>query len=100
MPRRAALAVVVASMASSACVVVPVTVDNYDPDCGVVTHHMVLQAVQVGAIGSCGNQACVALVIAAAGVTAASAIVSGSIVVVGNAAYWAERRAGCVAPRP
>jgi predicted small integral membrane protein len=100
MPPRCATAAVLASVAMSACVIVPVTVENYDADCGVVTHHMELQAVQVGAISSCANQSCAALVIAAAGVTAASAIISGSIVVVGNAAYWAERRVDCLAPRP
>ncbi len=93
-------AVVFACAPLSACVMVPVTVTDYDAGCQVVTHHMELQAVQVGAITSCSNQSCAALVIAAAGVTAASAIISGSIVVVGNAAYWAEHRAGCAAPRP
>ena len=81
----------------SGCVVVPVTTDSYDPDCRVVTHHMELQPVQVNAMGRCGDGACAAIVL---GVTAASAIVSGSIVVVGNIAYWAEHRANCVAPLP
>lgn len=79
------------------CVMVPVTVDGYDPDCRVVTHHMELQPVQVNAIGRCGDGACAAIVL---GVSAASAIVSGSIVVVGNVAYWAEHRANCAAPGP
>jgi aconitase A len=100
MPLRSAFAVAFACALSSGCVMVPVTVENYDADCRIVTHHMELQTVQVGAIASCNNQSCAALVIAAAGVTAASAIISGSIVVIGNAAYWAERRTGCMAPRP
>jgi hypothetical protein len=94
-----AFVITLACVLLSGCVVVPVTTESYDADCQVVTHHMELQAVQVGAISSCSNQGCAALVIAAAGVTAASAIISGSIVVVGNAAYWAERRSGCMAPR-
>jgi hypothetical protein len=98
MPPRSLLVAAIACTLLQACVVVPVTVADYDADCRVVTHHMALQAVQVGAITSCSNQTCAALVIAAAGVTAASAIISGSIVVIGNAVYWAERRAGCVAP--
>jgi hypothetical protein len=93
-------ALVTACTLLSSCVIVPVTVENFDADCRVVTRHMELQAVQLGAISSCSNQGCAALVIAAAGVTAASAIISGSIVVVGNAAYWVERRTGCLAPRP
>jgi len=31
-------------------------------------------------------------------VTAVSAVVSGSIAIIGNVAYWAEHRANCVVP--
>jgi predicted small integral membrane protein len=98
MPLRLASAVVLACALLSACVVVPITIASYDPDCRVVTHHMELQAIQVATISGCSNQGCAAMVIAATGVTAVSAIISGSIVVIGNVGYWAERRAGCVAP--
>jgi hypothetical protein len=82
-----------------------VTVEGYDADCRLVTHHMALQAVQVSAMANCEHagevHVCEAIVIASAGVVAASAIVSSSIVVVGNVAYWAQERASCVAaPRP
>ena len=97
---RLATSVVLAGALVSACVVVPVTIASYDPGCQVITHHMELQAVQIGAISGCSNQGCAALVLAATGVTAVSAIVSGSIVIIGNVGYWAERRAGCVAPSP
>lgn len=76
------------------CVVVPVRVADYDPECRVMTHHMELQPVQLQAIARCGDGYCAALVL---GVSAASAIVSGSIVVVGNIAYWTEHRARCLA---
>ena len=92
-------AAALASTLASGCVIVPVTMEDYDPDCRVVRRHMELQSVQLAQINRCDGQGCGALVIAALGVTAASAIVSGSIVVVGNIAYWAERRAGC-APTP
>ncbi len=98
MTLRSAATTVLASALAGGCIVVPVTVQNYDSGCQLVTRHMELQAVQIGAIDRCANQGCVALVIAAAGVTAVSAIVSGSIVVIGNVGYWAERRAGCVPP--
>ncbi len=98
MPLRSAAIAVLAAALASACVVVPVTTADYDPDCQLVTHHMVLQTVQLAEINHCANQGCEVMVIAAVGVTAASAIVSGSIAVIGNIAYWAERRAGCVAP--
>jgi predicted small integral membrane protein len=98
MTLRATVSVLAASLLLCACVIVPRTVDNYDPDCQLVTHHMELQTVQIGPINNCSyKQDCVAIV-AALGVTAASAIVSGSIVVIGNVVYWAEQRAGCVAP--
>jgi hypothetical protein len=99
MSRRPAFAAVLACALLPACVFVPVTRESYDPDCQVLTHHMELQAIQFGAISSCSDQACKALVITAAGVTAVSAIISGSIVVMGNAAYWSEWRVGCASPR-
>jgi hypothetical protein len=98
MSLRSHAAAIAASLLVSACVVVPVTTADYDPDCQLVRHHMELQAVQVAEINHCSNQGCGVVVIAALGVTAASAIVSGSIVVIGNVVYWAERRVGCTAP--
>ena len=83
----------------SGCVIVPVTTADYDPGCQLVTHHMTLQTVQVAELCHCSGQGCEVVLFAAFGVTAASAIVSGSIAVIGNMAYWAERRAGCVAPQ-
>ena len=100
MSLRTAFTAMLAGALASGCVIVPVTTEEYDADCQVVTHHMQLQAVQVAEINHCSNQSCGAVVIAGLGVTAASAIVSGSIVVIGNMAYWAERRANCVAPPP
>jgi hypothetical protein len=101
MSPRTAVSAVSAALAATlacACVIVPVTTVGYDPDCRLVTRHMELQAVQLAEINHCAGQGCEMVVIAALGVTAASAIVSGSIAVIGNIAYWAERRAGCVAP--
>ena len=100
MPFRATptLIAIVAGAFTSACVVVPVTTEDYDAECQAITHHMELRTVQLAAINQCNGQGCQVVIIAALGVTAASAIVSGSIVVVGNMAYWAERRTGCPAP--
>lgn len=99
LPRPAFTAVLAAGL-TSACVVVPVTTADYDPGCQLVTHHMTLQAIQVAQLDHCANQGCEMALIAALGVTAASAIVSGSIAIVGNVAYWVERRAGCAAAPP
>jgi hypothetical protein len=94
--------VLAVSSLASACIVVPRTEANYDPDCNVTTHRMVLDTKQVGGVNDCSyRKDCVAIVLGL-GVTAASAIVSGSIAVVGNVVYWAEERVGCTpnAPTP
>jgi hypothetical protein len=79
----------------SSCVVVPQTVATYDTHCHVVTRHVVLETVQVAAIQHCANQGCAALLVAGAVGVGASAIVSGSIAVVGNIVYWAEEHGDC-----
>jgi len=84
-----------ASALLAGCVVVPVTQTGYDPHCRQVTRHITLEPVQVGAIVQCANRGCEALVIASAVSVAASTIVSGSVAVVGNVAYWVEERGGC-----
>ena len=95
---RLRLLAVFAGALASGCVIVPVTVEGFDPDCRVATYHMELQAVQLHAFDVCrGGQGCDAAVLISLGVTAASAVVSGSIVVVGNVVYWAEHRASCPA---
>jgi hypothetical protein len=83
-----------------ACIYLPSTLEVYDAECQVVAKHMTLQEVQVAAVGGCQNQSCVALIVAVAATTAASVIVSGSIVIVGNVAYWLERRSACQRTNP
>jgi hypothetical protein len=99
---RATAAVLAASLLASACVVVPVTTTSFDPDCRVVTYHMELKMVELVKIQACSSNGCEIEVLAGLGVTAVSTIVSGSIVVIGNVAYWAEHRASCpvLAPEP
>ena len=90
-----------AGLLASGCVVVPVTRDSYDDDCKVATHHMELSTVQVKQVAVCetplnlGGALCV---LGAVGLATVSTVVSGSVVVVGNVAYWTERKAACVAP--
>jgi hypothetical protein len=78
-----------------ACMVVPLTTQVYDPACQVVSNHMVLQEVQVAAIHQCANQGCIALIVGASIVSAASLVISGTIVIVGNVAYWFEKQSQC-----
>lgn len=92
---------VAAALLVSGCVVVPVNRASYDDDCKLATHHMDLTTVQLKEIYGCDTRypnlgpLCV---LGAVGLATVSTVVSGSIVVVGNVAYWTERRAACVAP--
>lgn len=79
----------------TACVFVPRTTQVFDRDCQVVSNRMVLEPVQIAAIQRCSNDSCIAFVVAAGVTAAASAIVSGTIVVVGNVAYWFEKQSNC-----
>ena len=83
-----------------ACVFLPRTTQVYDRDCQVLVRHMDLEEVQVASINRCANEGCVALVVGASAVTAASILISGTIVVAGNVAYWFERQAQCLGPAP
>ncbi|MBW8780163.1 MAG: hypothetical protein JF585_13285 [Burkholderiales bacterium] len=91
---RSATPVIAAGLLAAGCVIVPVQTEAYDPACRLVTHHIELQPVVLGQLNSCSGQGCEALVLASLGVTAVSAVVSGSIAIIGNVA------AGCAAPPP
>lgn len=77
------------------CIVVPRTVEKYDPECRIVARHMDLEAVQIGYIAGCSNEGCATLILAAAATVTATAIISGSIVVIGNTVYWFEKQGRC-----
>ena len=97
---RSVASAIAAGLLGAGCVIVPVQTQAYDPDCQVVTRHIELQPVVLGEIRQCSGQGCEALVLAGLGVTAASAVISGSIAIVGNVAYWAEHRASCIQAPP
>jgi hypothetical protein len=84
--------------ALAACVVVPQTREVYDPDCQVHHKQIVLEAAVIGHFGSCGGDACAAAMATIGVVAVATAVVSGSIAVVGNVLYWAEKQGRCVRP--
>lgn len=79
----------------SSCVVVPQTREVYDPECRTLTRQMTLETAVVGGFQACAGEGCTALLVAAGAVTAASAVVSGSIALVGNIVYWFERQGRC-----
>jgi hypothetical protein len=77
------------------CVVVPTTTTVYDPDCQIAAKHMQLESVQLGTLGHCHGNECGAILVAIGATAAASAVVSGSIVIVGNVVYWFEKQGSC-----
>lgn len=77
------------------CIYLPHTSSVYDPACDVYERQMTLQVEQIGLIGNCSNQGCATLLVAAGVVSAATAVVSGSIVVVGNVVFWLEKKGQC-----
>lgn len=82
----------------AACVLVPHTVHGWDPECRVEVRHMELQPVQIASIQHCANDGCLVLLAAAGATAAASAVISGSISIVGNVVYWLERQGSCQRP--
>lgn len=81
----------------SGCIYVPRTIVIEDPQCHIAARHMIMQPVQLGALGHCQGQGCAELLVAAGAVAAASAVVSGSIVITGNVVYWFEKQGRCLA---
>lgn len=75
--------------------VTPRVTQYYDEECQVVSKHIDLDVEQRIEVGQCTNQDCVWRALTGVAVFATSAVVSGSIAVVGNTAYWLERTAKC-----
>ena len=80
------------------CVFVPRFREHYDTKCQIVTRHAVLEVGTLFAIDGCTGDGCAAALMAAGVVSAASVVISGSIVVVANMAFWNEKRGRCKAP--
>ncbi|MBK7061747.1 MAG: hypothetical protein IPH51_15005 [Rubrivivax sp.] len=77
------------------CIVLPRSAEVYDPQCRTYVKQVVLEAAEIGGIGHCVNDGCVVILASLGIITAASAVVSGSVAVIGNIAYWVERRGQC-----
>ncbi|HIV73382.1 MAG TPA: hypothetical protein H9903_20785 [Candidatus Aquabacterium excrementipullorum] len=83
-----------------ACVFVPRTTQVYDPECRIVSQKMEMQPVQVASIHACRDSGCGVLLAAAGATAVASAVISGSIVIVGNVVYWLEKQGRCERSAP
>lgn len=80
------------------CIYLPQKTGVYNPACGTTVKHMKLSSEQLGVFLVCNHEVCAALLVLAGVVSAASAVVSGSIVVIGNAVYWLENQINCPVP--
>ena len=82
------------------CIVVARSADVYDPTCRTAVKQVVLETEVVGAIGGCRNDGCLVMLASMGIVSAASAVVAGSVAIVGNIAYWVERGGQCPSDAP
>ena len=78
-----------------ACVVVPQVREVYDPGCRMMKKEVRLETAVLGRLQACQGDGCVAILVATGAVTAATAVVSGSLALIGNVAYWFERQGRC-----
>ena len=92
-PSRLLLALVVVWLAG--CVIVPQTRESYDEGCRMMKREVVLETTSAERFKKCEGAECTAMMVATGVVTAASAVVSGSIAMVGNVLYWFERQGRC-----
>ena len=82
----------------SGCFFYPTTVQYYDSGCELHARRMELQSKVIEAqCSGAGHDGAAACLLGYLTITAGSAVVSGSIVVVGNTVYWFEKRGRCVA---
>lgn len=85
---------------ASGCVFYPRTIEYYDAQCEIRYRKLVLESeamkesCSVPSSSDPEGRSCLAFVVA---MSAGSAIVSRSIVVVGNTVYWLERKGKCLA---
>ena len=102
MPRQASLhartALLLCGLSLAGCVSTKV-VHVYDEKCQVMTRKMELTVEKVQALDACSNQECVAQVLGGALAFATTAVVSGSVALVGNVAFWMEKSVNCKSTR-
>ena len=82
------------------CVYLPTETTVYRADCGSYERKVTLEAYQVGSLMGCRNEGCVTGLVVAGVASAASAVISGSVVLAGNVVRWLERPRHCPDPAP
>ncbi|WP_020648468.1 hypothetical protein [Solimonas variicoloris] len=94
-----ALLLCLAVCVTSGCayVIKPKTELFYDAECEIQFKKMTLTAEQISLIGGCTSEySCRTRIIAAYLMLPLSAVVSGSVVVVGNTVYWLQKTGRCM----
>ena len=86
---------VLLSLLLSGCVLLPKTSEIYNTDCKYIAKHSELESVYIAALGGCKDQQCAGLLAFAGAITAASVVLSGSVVVIENIVYWLEKPDDC-----
>jgi hypothetical protein len=98
-PPKTFIALLLVLVLSGGCIYLPKTIEVYNAECGTYQRHMTLEVHQAGAIAGCANESCVALLVLFGAVSATTAVVSGSVVAVGNVVYWLEKQGQCPGTR-
>jgi len=99
MKRSHKLTLIISSFIFSSCVYYPKKIEYYDAQCDITVKKLVLETKEMQDACSSKNSndssraACLVGVIS---LSALSAIISGSLVVVGNTAYWLEKEGKCI----
>ncbi|TMP27737.1 hypothetical protein CWB99_13675 [Pseudoalteromonas rubra] len=83
----------------SGCLFAPQEVQYYDPKCKIILKKKTLSSTQIQTVSQCRGEACAAVLAGAGFVSAASLVVSGTIVIASNTVSWLETAQGCPAPR-
>jgi len=79
----------------SACVYYPKRVEVYDSDCNIKTRKLTLGVIGSNSVPNCNGGNAGACLAAIAAVGPVTAVVSGSIVVIGNTLYYMEKEGRC-----
>ena len=78
------------------CVFYPRTQPPVEEGCKTISRQWALDYVTMkGFSGGCAGKDCAYLLVGIGAVAAASAVVSGSVVVLGNTVYWLETQGNC-----
>jgi len=83
----------------SGCIYYPKRVEVYDSDCNIRTRKLTLGVIGSNSVPSCSGGNAGACLAAIAAVGPVTAVVSGSIVVIGNTLYYMEKEGPCAASK-